>query len=93
MHCCSSMYFPQYYIYCCLQYSVRDYHIFSCYLCIMGVKVININNLTTLPNYLNENVEELKQRVLKYEGKDIIGIAVFMSWKMLFLYHYQLGKV
>lgn len=59
----------------------------------MGVKVININNLTTLPNYLNENVEELKQRVLKYEGKDIIGIAVFMSWKMLFLYHYQLGKV
>ena len=26
-------------------------------------------------------MEELKQRVLKHEGKDIIGIAVFMSWK------------
>lgn len=39
------MYFPQYYIYCCLQYSVRDYYIFSCYLCIMGVKVININKI------------------------------------------------
>ena len=26
-------------------------------------------------------MEELKQRVLKHEGKDIIGIEVFMSWK------------